>query len=99
MPFLRGLKAAGYVEGQNVAIEYQWAEGQNDRLAALAADLVNRELAVIVRGGTSQQGKAATSTLPVVFTTGGSPDNVGLGVKHNRPGGHIARTDLQSRAL
>src|ERR1700694_381424 len=80
VPFLQGLKETGYVEGQNVAVEYRYAENQLDRLPALAADLVHLRAAVIVAAGGSAAApaKAATTAIPIVFVTGADPVALGL---------------------
>ena len=100
--FRQGLKEGGFVEGQNAAIEYRWAEGQYDRLPDLARDLVRRQVAVITAVGTSAPGlavKSATSVIPVVFQTGGDPVQDGLVSRMNRPGGNVTGVSRLSVAL
>jgi putative ABC transport system substrate-binding protein len=97
--FRKGLANAGYVEGRNVGIEFRFAEGQNDRLPELAADLVRRQVAVIVAGGTSGPAKQATTTIPIVFTTGSDPLVVGLVTSISRPNGNLTGATFYSAAL
>jgi len=97
-----GLKESGYVEGQNLTVEYRWAEGKYDRLPGLAAELVERRVALIVAAGGSDPGRAAkgaTSTIPIVFVSAADPIRAGLVASLNRPEGNVTGISLIGSTL
>jgi len=100
--FRRGLKEGGFVEGQNVVIEFRWARGEYDRLPEMAADLVSRRVSVLTAVGgdpSPRAAKRATSTIPIVFGIGGDPVRDGLVESFNRPGGNVTGVTLMTNLM
>jgi putative tryptophan/tyrosine transport system substrate-binding protein len=100
--FRRGMGEGGFVEGQNVAVEYRWANGEYDRMPALAADLVNRRVAVLVATGgdvSALAAKRATSTIPIVFGSGSDPVAIGMVASINRPGGNVTGVNVLTNQM
>jgi putative ABC transport system substrate-binding protein len=100
--FRRGLAQYGYVEGQNVIVEYRWADGQYDRLQALAAELARRPVSIFVTAGGERAAlaaKVAATTIPIVFVVGSDPVRLGLVTSFNRPGGNITGVHILSETL
>src|SRR5262245_26126888 len=101
VPFLKALEGSGFAIGRNIAIEYRFAEGQDGRLPALAAELVRRQVALLVATDrpSALAAKAATATIPIVFTSGFDPVELGLAASFNRPGGNATGVSLLTTAL
>ena len=100
--FRQGLNETGFIDGQNVTIEYRWANGQYDMLPNLAANLANRKVAVILAAGGSdpaKAAKAATTTIPIIFVSAADPIKAGIVTSFNRPGGNITGVSLLGAAL